>query len=154
MSGLASSFRNAGCPPMSVADIQPDEAGAKPSAPPTQKTRKALSNLKRELTDEELGSTGVQKLLIDEVEKTSEENSELRGFREKFHEIDKKCEVLAAKQKTAISIEIISMACLAVGAAALGFAPSLWPHQPAGWISIAFGAVLLILGAAAKAIRL
>jgi hypothetical protein len=140
---------------MPLEELQPDEAGAKPvTTPLAPKTRKALSRLKRELSDEELASPGVQKMLVEELEKVEEEKSDLSMFKEKFHQADKDLAVLKEKHRRYISAEIISGACLAVGAAALGYAPNVWAHQPSGWLAVAFGVVLTVMGIAAKAIRL
>lgn len=138
---------------MTGPESQPEESGARPAAPPAQKMRKALSHLKRELTEEELAQAGVQKMLVEELEKAEDENVELRGYRERFHSVDKQLGIVSEKQRTRISVEIISGACLAAGAAALGFAPSVWGN-PGGWLSVVVGVLLTALGIVAKAIRL
>lgn len=136
---------------MSNSEIQPDEVGAVAIIPPNVKTGKAFSALKRELSDDELSSTGVQKLLLEELERLKEENRALESVNNDFHRVDKDLAVLKEKQKRNVRDEIISGSCLAVGAASLGYAPSLWEHQPAGWVLIAFGIVLTICGILAKA---
>lgn len=138
---------------MTGPEIQPEESGARPTTAPTQKARKALSHLKRELSDDDLAQQGVQKLLIDKLDEVEEENVELRGYRERFHDTDKRLAVLTEKQRVRVSTEIISGASLAIGAAALGFAPAVW-DKPEGLIVAIFGAVLIILGIWAKAIRI
>jgi hypothetical protein len=62
--------------------------------------------------------------------------------------------VLKEKQKRNISTEIVSGSCLAVGAAALGYAPAVWALQPSGGIALAFGIVLTLGGIISKAIKL
>lgn len=138
---------------MTGPEIQPEESGARPAAPPTQKARKALSHLKRELSDDELAQAGAQKLLIDKYDEVEEENLELRGYRERFYNADKQLAVLTEKQRVRVSAEIISGACLAVGAAALGFARAVW-DKPEGPMVAIFGAVLIALGIWAKAMRI
>ncbi|WP_156480590.1 hypothetical protein [Aquipseudomonas alcaligenes] len=135
---------------MSVTDIQPEETGAVAANPPTAKSNRALSALKRELTDKELASTGAQKLLLEDLERLKDDNHELSVFREKFHATDKALAILKEKQKRNISAEIISGSCLAIGAAALSYAPSLWASQPSGWILLGFGVVLTLGGVLAK----
>lgn len=139
---------------MAVEDVQPEDTGAVAAPAPVSKVRRALSSLKRELTDDELASTGTQKMLLEELERLTEENSVLGSFRSLFHEADKNVAILSEKQKKNISFEIISGACLAIGAASLGYAPSVWDYPPSGPILIAFGVVLTIGGVVAKAIRL
>lgn len=139
---------------MTTPDIQPEDTGAVAATAPTGKTRRALSTLKRELTDDELASTGTQKMLLEELERLSEDNLRLDSFRSLYYEADKDVAVLKEKQKKNIAFEIISGACLSIGAAALGYAPYLWNHPPSGLILIAFGIILTIGGVIAKAIRL
>ena len=139
---------------MVAQDVQPEDTGAVAARAPVSKVRRALSSLKRELSDDDLASPGTQKMLLEELERLTEENSSLSSFRSLFHESDKKVAILGEKQKKNISFEVISGACLAIGSASLGYAPSVWDHPPSGPILIAFGVVLTIGGVVAKAIRL
>jgi hypothetical protein len=138
-----------------TSDAQPDEAGSKPiPVEETAKSHRAFSRLKRELSDEELSSPGVQKLLLDYLAQADNEIAALKAFREQFHEADKRNGVLEEKLKINSAAEVISMGSLAVGAAALGYAPSLWSSTThSGPIALAFGIVLIIVGILAKVIR-
>lgn len=131
---------------MASIDSQPDEVGAQPVATAAPKARQALSRLKRELADEELSSPGTQKMLLEELERLDAENRDLKQYRDKYFSADKIVAVLYEKLAKSTKVEIISSTCLAVGAAALGYAPVLWDKQPSGWIAIAFGAVLIVAG--------
>jgi hypothetical protein len=135
-------------------ELQPDDTGASPSLTPENKTGRALSRLKRELTDEELASPGALKMILEEIERQREENIALQSYRDKFYESDKQRAVMGEKIKSRLSVEIISTACLAIGAAAIGYAPAVWKAQPSGWIALAFGGVLMIAGIVSKAIKL
>lgn len=115
--------------------------------------RKALSSARRELSEKELSSSAVQKLLLDEIDRLEDENVELSGYRGRFYEVDKKAAVLEQKGKISIAYEVISLACITIGAAALGYAPAVWANQPTGYISIAFGLVLVVCGIVAKAVK-
>lgn len=126
---------------------QPDEASESEAAP---KTRRSLGRVRRELSDEELGAPGVLKMLIGEIDRLERELLEACKFRESFHAADKRVGVLESKAKTSLAAEIISTSCAAVGSAALGFAPSIWSDQPAGWLCIAFGSVLVLAALIAK----
>jgi|ERR1017187_2057469 septal ring factor EnvC (AmiA/AmiB activator) len=139
---------------MNVNLLQPDDTGAKPVAEQLPKVRKALSRLKRELSDEELATPGVQKMLVEELERVEDENNDLKNFREKFNTADKDLAVANQKLKGWQSMEIISTGCIAVGAAALVYVPEAWKTQPNGWIALIFGGVLTVIGIVAKAIRL
>jgi hypothetical protein len=135
-------------------ELQPDDAGATPALSPEDKTGRALSRLKRELTDEELATPGAIKMLLEELERRREENGALQSFRDRFYDTDKQLSIATEKLKSNLSGEIISTACLAVGAAALVYAPVVWSAQPSGWIALVFGGVLTVAGVAAKAVRL
>jgi serine phosphatase RsbU (regulator of sigma subunit) len=135
-------------------ELQPDDRGASPALSPENKTGRAFSRLKRELTDEELATPGVTKMFLEELERRREENSALESFRDRFYNADKELSIAKEKLKSSLSADIISTACLAVGAAALVYAPVVWTTQPSGWIALIFGAVLTIAGIIAKLIRL
>ncbi|WP_136256499.1 hypothetical protein [Metallibacterium scheffleri] len=139
---------------MSQQEQQPEESGAIVTTVPATKTRRALSGLKRELTDEELAAPGTQKMILEELERLSDENSRLSSFKDDYHRADKNLAVVEEKQKRNIAAEIVSGSCLAVGAAALGYAPAVWASPPSGVIALVFGAVLIICGIIAKAIKL
>lgn len=124
-----------------------------PEQPKGRGRRKALSSARRELSDNELASSAVQKLLLDEIERLEEENIELCGYRNRYHEVDKKAAVLEQKIKQSMAHEIISVTCLTVGAAAIGYAPKVWSSEPTGYICLAFGILLIIGGIVSKAIK-
>ena len=136
-------------------DQEPSEGTAVASPVPlkSKSRRKALSTARRELSDKELLSPAVQKLLLDEIDRLEEDNTELSGYRGRFHEADKKAAILEQKGKISIAHEIISLSCITVGGAALGYAPAVWENQPSGYISLIFGAVLVVGGIVAKAVK-
>jgi hypothetical protein len=139
---------------MSSGQTQPDEIGAKPVEAPLPKSRKALARVQRELSQEDLASPGVQKMLIEELDRAEEENIELKVFQEKFHSADKDLAVSKQKIKGWTAMEIVSTGCIAAGAAAFAYAPEAAKTQYGGWIAVGFGGVLTAIGIAAKAIRL
>jgi hypothetical protein len=139
---------------MPLHEQQPEESGAIATPVQATKTRRALSGLKRELTDQELAEPGTQKMILEEIERLSDENGRLSSFEDDFHRVDKDLAVVKEKQKRNIAAEIVSGSCLAVGAAALGYAPAVWASPPSGAIALVFGAVLTISGIIAKAIKL
>jgi hypothetical protein len=147
-------FRSTWQVKMPTNELQPDDAGATPIAARPNKAGRALASLKRELTDEELTSPGAQKMLLEELSRLSDENVALQAFRDKFHNSDKQLAVVTEKAKHNLALEIVASSCLAIGAAALGYAPKVWSSQPSGWIALVFGAVLIVGGLVAKAIKL
>jgi hypothetical protein len=140
---------------LDLPDIEPQEVldGATPAVPKGTSGRKSFAKLRRELSDEELSSPAVQRMLIDEIERLDTERNDLASFRSKFHDSDKRAAILEERFKGKISIEIIHVACITVGAAALGYAPSIWQNQPTAWMAAIFGVVLIIAGLAAKAVK-
>lgn len=146
-------------PPMATNPEPPDQeppgAPAVPEPQPTKSKsqRKAFSSLRRELTDKELSSPAVQRLLLDEIDRLEEDNTELAGYRGRFYEADKKAAILEQRNSIRVAQEIVSLSCITIGGAALGYAPSVWGSQPSGFIALGFGVVLVICGIVAKAVK-
>ena len=92
-------------------------------------------------------------MLLDYLAQADDENATLRSYRDRFHEADKRNGVLEEKLKINTAAEVISMGSLAVGAVALGYAPSLSSVPHGGQFAVAFGAVLIGVGILAKVIR-
>lgn len=137
---------------MKPKEPQPDESGASPVSTPIPKTRQALSRLKRELSEEELGHTGVQKLLIAEVERLDEENRALVSFRDLYHEKALELAGTEAQLKEKRAADIISMGCMALGGVVFGYAPVLSGPPDHSKIAMIVGGVLLVIGIAAKVV--
>ncbi|WP_157604943.1 hypothetical protein [Rhizobacter sp. Root16D2] len=137
-------------------DQEPPGTGlpAGPQAIKASPTRKATSMLRRELSEKELTSPAAQRFMLDEIERLDRENTELAGYRNRFHDADKMAAILQEKQNISISHEIVSIACVTIGGALLGYAPSVWPAQPTtGAVALAFGGVLVLGGIIAKAVK-
>jgi hypothetical protein len=120
------------------------------SPPPASKGRQSFSKLRRALSDEELASRAVQRMLVDEIERLETVVGDLGEFRKKYHEADRKCAVLEEKNNIAKDHEILYSVCLTLGAAAIGFARTFWGQQPAGYIFITLGLLLIVGGVASK----
>lgn len=138
---------------MATNESQPDDIGATPITSPETKTGGAYSGLNRALTLEELAAPGVKKLLLEERERLQEDNSLLRAYEEKFHASDKEVAVLRGKLTRSNAWEILSVGCFVIGAAALGYVPAVWNAQPTGWIMLVGGALLIVIGIVAKAVK-
>ena len=134
-------------------EIAPEDTGELVPLPHT-KGRKAFSKLRRELSDDELSSPAVQRLLIDDIERLEKDNGKLSDYQDSYYEADKRAAVLSEKLKTNVAQDVIFGVCLTVGAAIIGFAPSLWlPDKPYGLISVALGVILIIGGIASKVVK-
>ena len=132
---------------MKTSDIEPQGDGRQ-DGPPLSK-RKALSNLRRELSEDESDTPAVQRMLLDEVDRLEAEVGELRQFRDRFYSADKNAEVLRERLRASVARD----GSLAIGAAILGLAPSLWSSQPVGWIVIALGLALMVTAVVARRFR-
>ena len=122
----------------------PEESGSNKTL---KRRRRSVAKLRRELSEDELSTPGVQKLLIDEIERLETENSLLSEYRDKYYDSDKSVAILEERDKKKVAVQVMSDACLAVGAAALGLTPFLWSSGPLGLIMVVFG-VILIVGSA------
>ncbi|MDY0121277.1 MAG: hypothetical protein RBR54_04975 [Sulfurimonas sp.] len=92
-------------------------------------SRKAFSKLALELTDDELKSTGVQKMLLAEISRLESSEAKSESFRTKFHEADKDKAVLMEKEKTFIFSEILYSVSLTLGALLIGLVPSMTSNK-------------------------
>lgn len=117
------------------------------------KSRPSFAKLRRELSEEELSSPAVQRLLLDDIERLERQAFELTNYRNRFYETDKRTAVLEQRVKKSVASEIVFGVCLCVGAAALGYAPYVWNNQPSGYVSIAFGLVLIIGGIVSRLVQ-
>jgi len=120
---------------------------------PPSKGRPSFAKVRRELSEEELSSPAVQRLLLDELERLERESARLETYQDRYYKADRLCAVYEERSRTTRVNEVLSVVCLTVGSAALGYAPSLWTSQPSGWISIVLGSALIIGGIAAKVIK-
>ena len=121
--------------------------------PPAVKGRQSFARIRRELSEEELKSPAVQRLLVEEIERLERENTKLVEYRDDYFEADKQVGILQERAKASLASEIMYGACMTVGAAAVGIAPVVWSIQPAGIIAIIFGAVLIVGGIASRVVR-
>jgi hypothetical protein len=114
--------------------------------------------------DERELSTMAKRFLIAEIHRLVEENQQLKQFKEKYHELDKKVIVMEKHhnldKKLAVLKETIkpfrrnlflSSICLIAGAAGIATAPSFPSINQYGWyVFVIFSAMLLIAGIAAR----
>lgn len=134
-------------------EVAPEDTG-EPVHIPHVKGRKAFSKLRRELTDEELSSPAVQRMLLDDIERLEKETEKLGGYQDRYYVAETKAAVLNEKLKVNVAHDVIFGVCLTVGSAIVGFAPSLWlPDKPYGWIAIGLGMSLIIGGIASKVVK-
>lgn len=128
-----------------------DNAGV--HAPQPKKRRRSFGNVRRELTEEELDSSGVQKMLLDELDRLESAEIDLKSTSEKFHSANTKLEVAKERLKTHNAFEIISTGTIAVGSLLFGAAFNWKDDNTLFWILILSGLLLVAVGIIAKVIR-
>lgn len=127
----------------SSAQTKSQEIPAVPSSP--------FVNIKRDLTEEDLKNSAVQRLLLSENDKLGHQVHRLEIIEERFHLIDKECSVLKEKVGNNTSFEIIYTACIAIGSTICGISSIYWAQK--GYILLLFGLGLIICGILAKIIK-
>jgi hypothetical protein len=133
-------------------DAQPDETGSKPlTAEESPKSNRAFSGVTRALSDEELDSPGVRKLLLELIQRAEEDISILKSFRDRFYEADKRNGILEQKLRTNKAAEAFSMGTLATGGTAVGLAPTFWSFPHGGGVFVlVFGIALILVAVGTK----
>lgn len=113
----------------------------------TKKQKSHFSKLRTELTDEDLKSSGVQKMLLADIVRLENEVIETSIYQDKFHTTDKQSAILTEKQKTFVFSEILYSTNLTLGAVLIGLSPSIEKGKLIeSWMIGGIGG-LLILGA-------
>jgi hypothetical protein len=144
-------------------EVPKDEGTREQQSNSTSIPSSPYSNIKREITEEDLKSPAVQRILLSEVDKLEKKNVELdeqlrlnqmshKTLQTEFHEIDKKKEILEEKFKTSKSQEILYSFCLTSGSIMIGLAKIVWEHG-LGALFISIGFFLIIGGIISKAIK-
>ena len=105
----------------------------------------AFRDIRRELTEAELTSPGVQKLILNQLVTAQSDCEILQGYVQRYHEADKRAAVLEVKLKTDNSVEILFGVGLGAGFAIIGLAPYFWDQSARGSIALAVG-IFLVFG--------
>ena len=132
-------------------DVEPRGRGEAPTR--AKKERRALRNLRRELSDEELQSPAVQKMLMDELERLEADRDEWKERGERFHERDAEVGILRERLKVAKGLDVVHAGTLVIGSLLIGYAPAVWSQQPTGWLALVAGGVLIGAALFAKVVR-
>lgn len=106
--------------------------------------RQAFQDLRRQLSDEDLANPGVQKMLLEELERAEALADERASHLDMYHAADKKAAVLEERLKPATAIEVLFGVGVSAGSAIVGLAPLFWDDQPKGWLALVVGAFLVV----------
>jgi len=132
------------------ADVEPEMSGGTEHI---KSSRKAFSKLATELTDEELSSPGVQKMLLAEINRLESQALHSESYRDKYHIADKESAVLKEKEKTFIFSEILYSVSLTLGAALIGLTPSIKDSDISPALICGIGVLLVAGSVIAKVFR-
>lgn len=109
------------------------------------------ANVKRELSDEELSSPAVQKLLLNDNYRMEREIEELKIVESKFYQRDKDAAVLEVKLKEATASEVLYTVCETMGSLLAGLSSLYWENR--GWWILIVGIGLVIGGIVFKIVK-
>jgi hypothetical protein len=116
------------------------------TAPPLPPSAARKDRLKKTGSDEkELLPVVVENFLVAEINRLTEENQQLKQFKERYHDVDKKLAVLKETLKPLRANELLTSACLAAGSFGLGAAPSILSVSTYGWYLFVIVSTLLVL---------
>lgn len=131
-------------------DVEP---AASEAAPHIKSSNKAFSKLATELSDDDLSSPGVQKMLLAEIDRLASTEASANKYQDKFHEKDKECAVLKEKEKTFVFSEVLYSVSLTLGAALIGITPSLTSTNISPAVVGVIGGLLVIGAVVAKVVK-
>lgn len=112
---------------------------------PLSKGRKAYRNLKRGLSKKELASSGVQKMMLEDIERLMVENQNLQEFQSKYYQAETKRQVLEQKLTIHWSHEAIYTLCVIAGGALFTHGLNLSAGNTK-YVFLGFGVLLVISG--------
>jgi hypothetical protein len=110
------------------------------------------SRIRREISEDDLSSPAVQRILLGEVDKLQSQVNDLEVIETQFHVVDKKSAVLEEKLKAVNSQEVLYSLCLTIGAAVIGLSSMIW-EKGYGWIAITIGSLLLVGGIVSRVMK-
>ena len=109
------------------------------------------ANVQRQLSEMDMNSPAVKKLLLNENDRLSRENEKLQQVREKYYIRDKEAAVLEEKLKQSTGAEVLYTLCTSGGAALAGFSKVFW--DKGGWILLLMGLIFIVGGILFKIVK-
>lgn len=122
-------------------------------APKSKGRRQSFGHVRRELNEDELSSPGVQKMMLDELDRMDGSERELRKISKELSEAKSSLAVAEEKLKTHHAFDILSTGAVAAGTLIFGVAFSPTIDKEIFWITITISVILVGVGIIAKVIR-
>lgn len=126
-------------------DLAPDESGATPVPSRDSTAKDALSGVDRALLLEDLKEIGVQKMVLDRLDRAESRVTRAESMELDYYATREKLVEAKSELKRLKSLEVLRDAVLAVGSALLGFLPSAWGNWGLTFM-VSIGAAVLIGG--------
>lgn len=114
---------------------------------PSRSRRPSFGGIRRQLTDTELASPAVQKLLLDILEDTEADKDEYKGYVDAYHAADKRAAVLGEKLNTNRAVDIFFGIGVGLGGTIIGLATFFWGNDKLYGILCLVVGFLMITGA-------
>ncbi|WP_294743660.1 hypothetical protein [uncultured Prevotella sp.] len=111
---------------------------------PTSIPYDPYANVQRLLSEDDMSSPAVQKLLLNENDRMSREIEKIRTIEEKYHSRDKEAAILEEKLKQSTGADVLYTLCEAGGSALVGVSSTFWNNN--GWILLIMGCVFILGG--------
>lgn len=113
----------------------------------SKRDSKPLSALNRQLTEDDLNSVGVRKLLLGQMDEFENCKIELAEIKSIYHERDKEVSVLRSKLNDFVCFDWIYSALLTVGSILIGYYAS---KPESGFILLFIGVICIIFAISLK----
>ena len=145
-----------GAPDPSLAEGGKQSKGTSSKASPdgggtveTTGRRSVFRSIRRQLTDEELGQTGSQKLILDGLERAENNCEEYKVYVDKYHAAEKERCILHERLKHRALMNDLCDLAYVTGSILLGLSAGLFERIPDKWVGGALGVLgLLLVGGA------
>ena len=118
---------------------------------PTSIPYDPYANVQRLLSEEDMSSPAVQKLLLNDNTRMSREIERLCAIEDNYHARDKEVAILEEKLKESTGAEVLYTLCEAGGSALVGVSTTFWDKN--GWILLILGCVFIVGGILFKIVK-
>lgn len=105
-------------------------------------TQKALENIRRDLIQDDLNSSGTQKMILAELERLDEANKDLEEYKEKFYMADKERDVLKERLDSYKASDLLYSASITMSSAIFGISFSITENTK--WIVAIMSGVMFL----------